>query len=180
MAKRLTRQEMYDLAWSQSMRTLAQTFGISDVGLAKHFHQMHVPVPPRGYWARETAGKATTRIPLPPRPVGLDDHHWFGRSRYEHLLPVAFRRRNPWSTATGADLRRDTGGRPRPIEYYDRQGNCLEVFGRPKPRHCHLRGRALRGERCRAAVPHGHWITTSFTGALRVDGMTAPRCSMGR
>jgi transposase len=37
-----------------------------------------------------------------------------------------------------------------------------------------LRGRAMRGERCRAAVPHGHWKTTTFTGALRVDGMTAP------
>lgn len=37
-----------------------------------------------------------------------------------------------------------------------------------------LRGRALRGERCRAAVPHGHWKITTFTGALRVDGMTAP------
>ena len=37
-----------------------------------------------------------------------------------------------------------------------------------------LRGRALRGDRCRAAVPHGHWETTTFTGALRVDGMTAP------
>jgi hypothetical protein len=24
------------------------------------------------------------------------------------------------------------------------------------------------------AVPHGHWKTTTFTGALRVDGMTAP------
>jgi len=37
-----------------------------------------------------------------------------------------------------------------------------------------LRGRALKGQRCRAAVPHGHWKTTTFTGALRVDGMTAP------
>ena len=37
-----------------------------------------------------------------------------------------------------------------------------------------LRGRALRGERCRAAVPHGHWKTTTFTGALRLHGMTAP------
>lgn len=37
-----------------------------------------------------------------------------------------------------------------------------------------LRGRALRGERCRAAVPHGHWKTTTFTGALRLTGMTAP------
>ena len=37
-----------------------------------------------------------------------------------------------------------------------------------------LRGRAKRGERCRAAVPHGHWKTTTFTGALRLSGMTAP------
>ncbi len=37
-----------------------------------------------------------------------------------------------------------------------------------------LRGRAPRGERCRAAVPHGHWKTTTFVGALRLCGMTAP------
>ena len=37
-----------------------------------------------------------------------------------------------------------------------------------------LRGRALRGQRCRAAVPHGHWKTTTFVGALRLGGMTAP------
>ena len=37
-----------------------------------------------------------------------------------------------------------------------------------------LYGRALRGERCRAPVPHGHWKTTTFTGALRLGGMTAP------
>ena len=37
-----------------------------------------------------------------------------------------------------------------------------------------LRGRARRGERCRAAVPHGHWKTTTFVGALRLRGMTAP------
>ena len=37
-----------------------------------------------------------------------------------------------------------------------------------------LRGRALRGERSLAGVPHGHWKTTTFTGALRLTGMTAP------
>ncbi len=36
------------------------------------------------------------------------------------------------------------------------------------------RGRAPRGERCRAPVPHGHWKITTFTGALRLSGMTAP------
>lgn len=37
-----------------------------------------------------------------------------------------------------------------------------------------MRGRALRGKRCIAAIPHGHWQTTTFTGALRLSGMTAP------
>lgn len=37
-----------------------------------------------------------------------------------------------------------------------------------------IRGRAKRGQRCRAAVPHGHWKTTTFTAGLRLDGMTAP------
>lgn len=37
-----------------------------------------------------------------------------------------------------------------------------------------LHGRAPRGERLRASVPHGHWKTTTFVGALRLTGMTAP------
>lgn len=37
-----------------------------------------------------------------------------------------------------------------------------------------LRGRSLRGSRCLAAVPHGHWKTTTFVGGLRLGGMTAP------
>ena len=37
-----------------------------------------------------------------------------------------------------------------------------------------LRGRARRGERCRAAIPHGHWKTTTFTAGLRLGGLSAP------
>ncbi|MBK1698931.1 hypothetical protein CKO21_16930 [Rhodovibrio salinarum] len=37
-----------------------------------------------------------------------------------------------------------------------------------------MHGRAARGARCRAPVPHGHWKTTTFVGALRLSGMTAP------
>jgi len=37
-----------------------------------------------------------------------------------------------------------------------------------------LRGRARRGERCRAAVPHGHWKTTTFTAGLRLGSLSAP------
>jgi transposase len=37
-----------------------------------------------------------------------------------------------------------------------------------------LRGRAFRGERCRAPVPFGHWKTTTFTAGLRLSGLAAP------
>ena len=36
------------------------------------------------------------------------------------------------------------------------------------------RGRAKRGERLVAAIPHGHWKTTTFVAALRCDEITAP------
>lgn len=36
------------------------------------------------------------------------------------------------------------------------------------------RGRAPRGERLRAAIPHGHWKTTTFVAGLRLDGVVAP------
>lgn len=35
-------------------------------------------------------------------------------------------------------------------------------------------GRAPRGERLRASVPHGHWKTTTFVAGLRSDGLIAP------
>ncbi|MDF1719181.1 MAG: IS630 family transposase [Minwuia sp.] len=41
-------------------------------------------------------------------------------------------------------------------------------------RMARLRGRSKRCERCRAAVPHGHWKSTTFTAGLRLDGIVAP------
>ena len=35
-------------------------------------------------------------------------------------------------------------------------------------------GRAPKGERCRAPLPHGHWMTTTFVGALSLRGIEAP------
>jgi len=35
-------------------------------------------------------------------------------------------------------------------------------------------GRSLRGQRCLASIPHGHWKTTTFVAALRSGGLTAP------
>ena len=36
------------------------------------------------------------------------------------------------------------------------------------------RGRAPRGERLRAGIPHGHWKTTTFVAGLRLEGIAAP------
>ena len=55
---------------------------------------------------------------------------------------------------------------PRHLVFIDETGASTKM--------ARLRGRARRGQRCRAPIPHGHWKTTTFTGALRLSGMTAP------
>jgi transposase len=35
-------------------------------------------------------------------------------------------------------------------------------------------GRAPKGERLRASIPHGHWKTTTFVAGLRLKGIVAP------
>jgi transposase len=36
------------------------------------------------------------------------------------------------------------------------------------------RGRSKRGQRCRAAIPHGHWKTTTLVAALTTSVIAAP------
>jgi len=62
----LTRQELYEQVWSTPMRTLARTYGLSDVGLAKICERHDVPRPPQGHWSKLQFGKESPRIPLPP------------------------------------------------------------------------------------------------------------------
>lgn len=61
----LTREELYSLAWSKPMTQVARDFGISDRALAKICVKRQVPVPPRGYWARKSAGQSVQQPPLP-------------------------------------------------------------------------------------------------------------------
>ena len=70
---RFTRQELYELVWSEPMVQLAKKFGLSDVGLSKACRRVAIPVPERGYWARRQAGKQTQQRPLPPRGPGMPD-----------------------------------------------------------------------------------------------------------
>lgn len=61
----LTRQQLYDRAWATPMETLAKEFGLSGRGLSKLCARYRIPVPPRGYWAKKTAGQRVHRPPLP-------------------------------------------------------------------------------------------------------------------
>ncbi|MGE8165960.1 hypothetical protein ACQKRQ_38195 [Paraburkholderia sp. NPDC080076] len=76
-----TRQQLYDLVWSEPMTTLAKSLAISGVGLAKACRRGDIPVPPRGYWARVNAGQRIARTPLPRRGPGASDRVAMGTGR---------------------------------------------------------------------------------------------------
>lgn len=69
MTVNLTREQLYDLVWSEPMQRLSKQIGISDVAIAKHCRKIGVPVPERGYWAKLQAGQPVKRTPLPERDL---------------------------------------------------------------------------------------------------------------
>lgn len=62
----ITREELYEAVWTESVQTLAKALGISDVGLAKICKKLNVPRPQRGYWAKPKAARKLLKKPLPP------------------------------------------------------------------------------------------------------------------
>lgn len=81
---RMTRQQLYDLVWSEPLRTLAKRFEISDVALAKACRRANIPLPGLGYWAKHAAGKPVIQPVLPPRGLGQSGELEFGGNRYRH------------------------------------------------------------------------------------------------
>jgi len=67
----LTREELYELVWTEPMLTLAARFGISDVALKKRCVRMRIPTPHRGYWAKLAAGRSVRRPVLPKLPASV-------------------------------------------------------------------------------------------------------------
>lgn len=49
---------------------VAREFGVSGRGLAKTCERLKVPCPPRGYWAKKSAGKKVVQLRLQPPPPG--------------------------------------------------------------------------------------------------------------
>lgn len=67
----MSREELYELVWNEPTRTVAATFGVSDVWLKKVCARAQIPTPERGYWARRKAGKPVIKVKLPPRDPGM-------------------------------------------------------------------------------------------------------------
>lgn len=61
----LLRRQLYDLVWSKPILSLAKEYGFSDVGFSEICRRHNIPLPPRGYWAKVSAGFKVSQPPLP-------------------------------------------------------------------------------------------------------------------
>lgn len=60
------RDKLYEEVWLEPVTTVAKRYGVSDVAIHKACKRLQVPVPPRGYWAKLSAGQTVPRESLPP------------------------------------------------------------------------------------------------------------------
>jgi AcrR family transcriptional regulator len=64
----LSRKQLYQRVWSESISVVAKEVGLSNNALAKICNRLLVPYPTRGYWNKVNAGKRVARMPLPAAP----------------------------------------------------------------------------------------------------------------
>lgn len=62
----MTREELYQLVWTEPRSQLAKKLGISDVGLAKRCRKLNIPMPAKGDWAKIQSGHVVLRPQLKP------------------------------------------------------------------------------------------------------------------
>ena len=61
----VTRQQLFDLVWSEALLTLSKKYVISDVGLRKMCVRLGIPLPRVGHWAKLPADRPEP-VKLPP------------------------------------------------------------------------------------------------------------------
>ena len=62
---KLTREQLYQLVWSEPLSRLAKKYCISDNGLRKMCKSMDIPLPSNGYWMKIKYGKNVKKPQLP-------------------------------------------------------------------------------------------------------------------
>lgn len=88
MQTNISREALYELVWATPVKTLAVQYELSDVGFAKTCKQHHIPLPPRGHWAKLEAGKKVYRQPLPERQLGMPRNVLIGGHRWDYYGPA--------------------------------------------------------------------------------------------
>jgi hypothetical protein len=71
MPRRISREELFEMVWTEPFVSLSKKFEISDVGLRKICKRFNIPLPKRGHWQRLRAGKAD---PKPLLPIADSNH----------------------------------------------------------------------------------------------------------
>lgn len=66
----LTRQQLYDLVWSEPISQLAKQYKISDANFRNVCKRMSVPIPLSGHWSKVKYGKPVSVIQLPQNYIG--------------------------------------------------------------------------------------------------------------
>lgn len=186
-----TREGLYEQVWSAPVRDVAKGHGLSDVGLAKVCRKLRVPVPSRGYWQRQAAGKEVERDPLPPveegqpldhvsrvwrdpraAELGDDTQALLAREQEaDGSLTVPERLRRPHRLVRDAkSILRSLKGDWRSLGALQKGRACLEVraAGDALKRALRiadtlLKGLERRGFEVRVTEPVEHWDTRSKT-----------------
>lgn len=84
MTEPLTRSELHDLVWSTPLYKIAQDLNRSSPTVSKACMKYNIPVPPRGYWNKVSAGHKTSKRTLPKRSIGVSDRVTFGSQWWYH------------------------------------------------------------------------------------------------
>ena len=87
----LTRKEVYDLVWSNTLSKLSHEYALSTEGIKKLCKEFEIPIPENGYWSKfkynkkvrikklNNSFKGEDKISLPIREVGnsvnIDQNH---------------------------------------------------------------------------------------------------------
>jgi hypothetical protein len=61
----LTREELYEMVWRESVLSISKKYDISDVGIRKTCRRLVIPTPPNGHWQRIRYGKKSPKVKLP-------------------------------------------------------------------------------------------------------------------
>jgi len=102
----ITREELYEAVWAESMVKVAKIYGLSGVGVAKIAKKLHVPVPGRGYWAKGPMERKLLKEALPwARPNVPTSHSFSQASRHRQLYNLLAVRVRPPSHEAAVSVR---------------------------------------------------------------------------